>query len=362
MNSRFLFAVCQRGAEEALKRDVARSRPGFHLAFSRPGFVTFKLPEDAPAEGDVDLPAVFARTQGYSLGHVRGTAAESLAAEVWQLAVGLEIQQIHVWQRDRTVPGDNEFEPGITPLAAEVGRIIAAAAPADGETARELPVNRTARAGECVLDCVLVEPDQWWIGHHRASSPPSRWPGGTPRLELPPHAVSRAYLKMQEALLWSRLPLRAGDNCVEIGSAPGGSCQALLDRGLTVTGLDPAEMDETVLAHPNFTHVRARGADLKRREFRSTRWLMVDSNVAPKHTLDTVQHIVTNRQVRVRGMLLTLKLSNWDLADAVPDYVQRVRSWGYRYVDARQLAFNRQEITLAALRTRQERRPVTRST
>jgi 23S rRNA (cytidine2498-2'-O)-methyltransferase len=162
---------------------------------------------------------------------------------------------------------------------------------------------------------------------------------------------------MQEALLWSRLPLRAGDACVEIGSAPGGSCQALLDRGLLVTGIDPAEMDPAVVAHPNFRHVRARGADLKRREFRHTRWLMVDSNVAPKHTLDTVEHIVTNRQVHVRGLLLTLKLSDWGTADAVPEYIDRVRSWGYHYVHARQLAFNRREITLAAIRSRRDLRP-----
>jgi 23S rRNA (cytidine2498-2'-O)-methyltransferase len=79
---------------------------------------------------------------------------------------------------------------------------------------------------------------------------------------------------------------------------------------------------------------------------------MVDSNVAPKSTLDTVEHIVTNRQVRVRGMLLTLKLPDWKLADDVPAYVERIRSWGYRHVNVRQLAFNRQEITLAAVRSR----------
>jgi 23S rRNA (cytidine2498-2'-O)-methyltransferase len=111
-------------------------------------------------------------------------------------------------------------------------------------------------------------------------------------------------------------------------------------------------MDEAVIANPNFTHIRARGSDLKRREFRSFKWLMVDANVAPKHTLDTVEHIVTNRQVRMRGMLLTLKLPNWELAGEVPEYVERVRGWGYRYINVRQLAFNRQEITLAALRSR----------
>ena len=38
----FLFAVCQIDAEKVLKEELAREHPGFHLAFSRPGFLTFK--------------------------------------------------------------------------------------------------------------------------------------------------------------------------------------------------------------------------------------------------------------------------------------------------------------------------------
>jgi 23S rRNA (cytidine2498-2'-O)-methyltransferase len=186
---------------------------------------------------------------------------------------------------------------------------------------------------------------------------PSRWPGGVPKIELPAEAVSRTYLKTAEALLWSRLPVEPGDRCVELGSAPGGSSQALLERGLRVIGIDPAEMDPAVLEHPNFTHIRARTAALKRDEFRGIRWLTVDSNVAPVHTLDAVEDIVTNDQVHVRGMLLTLKMPDWSLAEAIPEYLERVRSWGYHYVNARQLAFDRQEICVAALRRRELRRP-----
>jgi len=265
-------------------------------------------------------------------------------------------KHLHVWQRDAAMPGERGFEPGLTDLAREVGARIAAQQPRLEPTTKPLSVNLLVRSGDPVLDCVLVAPDQWWIGYHVARALPSRWPGGVPKIDLPAHAVSRAYLKMQEALLWSGLPTVPGERCVEIGASPGGSCQALLDRGLVVAGIDPAKMHDDVLAHPNFTHVRARGADLKRREFRGIKWLMVDSNVAPQHTLDTVEHIVTNRQVHVRGMLLTLKLLEWQLAEQIPEYLARIRSWGYAYVRARQLAFNRQEICVAAFRNRSLRR------
>lgn len=357
MNPSFLFTVCQRGAEDVLKQEVAREYPSFRFAYSRPGFVTFKLPEDEPLDEDAELRFVFARTQGFSLGKVQGDTAENLAASLWQLAGDQAFDHVHVWQRDAKMPGDGGFEPGLTPLAEEVGRVIAERMPAAPHRTDRLLVNRVAKAGHRILDCMLVEPDQWWIGYHRASSMPSRWPGGVPKIEWPAEAVSRAYLKTNEALLWSRLPIEPGDRCVEIGSAPGGSCQALLERGLQVIGIDPAEMDPAVLAHPNFTHLRTRTASLKRSEFRGVRWLTVDSNVAPVQTLDAVEDIVTNRQVNVRGMLLTLKMPDWSLAEAIPEYLQRIRSWGYHYVNARQLAFDRQEICVAALRSRELRRP-----
>lgn len=357
MNPSFLFAVCQRGAENVLKQEVAREYSDLRFAYSRPGFVTFKLPDAEAWSEDAELRCVFARTHGLSLGQVQGDTAERLATALWQLVGERAFEHLHVWQRDAALPGDSGYEPGLTPLAEEVGRIIAERLPAAASGTGPLSVNRVARSGHRILDCVLVEPDQWWVGCHRAANMPSRWPGGVPKIELPDEAVSRAYLKTAEGLLWSRFPIKPGDPCVEIGSAPGGSCQALLERGLQVIGIDPAVMDPAVMAHPNFTHIRARPKSLKRREFRGIRWLTADLNVAPDKTLDAVEHIVNNREVRIRGLLLTLKLADWSLAEQIPAYLERVRSWGYHYVNARHLAFDRQEICVAALRSRELRRP-----
>lgn len=395
----FLFTVCQRGAEPALKREIGRLWPEFRFAYSRPGFVTFKLPDDARLAEDFDLQSVFARTYGFSLGRVEGTDAQAMARDVWRLVQESEdlaarrtelpvrhspevaepgaadeepeamrdepmaeeataepsshplFPRLHVWERDAAEPGEHGFEPGVSPLGEEVGHWIAAAA---GETPPQ--VNRLAKAGQRVLDVVLVEPNQWWVGWHRASAPPSRWPGGVCPVEPPEDVVSRAYLKMAEALAWSRLPLEPGDVCVEIGSAPGGSCQTLLDRGCVVTGIDPAEMATEVVDRENFTHVRARSKDLKRREFRGIPWLMADLNVAPNYTLETVESIVTHKATSFRGLILTLKLLEWELAEHIPEYLERIRGWGFEYVRARQLSYNRQEICVAALRRRQMRR------
>jgi 23S rRNA (cytidine2498-2'-O)-methyltransferase len=195
-----------------------------------------------------------------------------------------------------------------------------------------------------VLDCVLVERNEWWLGWHRAGSPETRWPGGVPAIALPARMISRAYLKIIEALEWSQLPLAAGDRCVEIGSSPGGSCLALLERGLVVTGIDPAEMDPLVLEHPGFTHVRARAKEVKRSVFRDCRWLVMDANVPPGYTLDTLDALLTQGGARPDGLVLTLKLTDAKLAEKLPAIAERFRRYGYRTVRLRQLAFNRQEV------------------
>jgi 23S rRNA (cytidine2498-2'-O)-methyltransferase len=343
----FRFATCQIGAEAALKAEWNRDWPAFRFAYSRPGFLTFKLPDDATLADDFDPRSVFARTHGFSLGKIVVKSFAEAAAEVCRFAGEQSYQALHVWQRDVAAVGHRGFEPHLTPAALAAEEAIRQHALTE---ALMSPLARVAEAGGLVLDCILVEPHEWWIGYHRAADDDSRFPGGLRDIAVPDDAVSRAYVKMAEALAWSGLPIAEGQKFVEIGCSPGGASQALLDRGMRVIGIDPARVEPSVLAHPKFTHVQKRGADVRRREFRGVTWLAADMNVAPDYTLDTVEAIVTHSAVNIRGLLLTLKLLEWKLADSIPAYVERVRSWGYREVRARQLPHQRQEICLAAVR------------
>jgi 23S rRNA (cytidine2498-2'-O)-methyltransferase len=362
----FVFMSCRPGAEGALKQEMARTEPTWRLAFSRPGFVTFKPAESQPIDA-AQLAAqnwTFARTHGISLGKCVGTQVGEMAQQVWQLAAVAALAKdspfagVHVWEREQRVSEALDGPAGNSLLVAEIETAVRAAVPATCahlQKRPEGPRRPTHRNGR-VLDVVAVEPNQWWIGTHLANTLPQRWPGGAIAVGLPPHAVSRAYAKLEEALAWSGLPVAAGDECVEIGCAPGGASQALLDRGLFVTGVDPSEVDPAVLAHPHFRHLRKRGKEVRRGEFVGVRWLTADVNLAPSYTLDTVEAIVNHPGVAIRGLVLTLKFADWSQAERLPEFAARARGWGYRDVRLRQLASGGQEVCLVALRRRELRR------
>lgn len=358
----YLFVSCQCGAESALKAELAKSHSDLRPSFSRPGFVTFKFDAACENPDGFQLRSTFARTWGFSLGKVIGTNVKDSATAVWQLPGVVEalgekkLSDLHVWERDRTTPGSDSFEPGPTPLAAEVDAALRANAPMESLKTHSYASQGASQPNTWVLDVVIVEPREWWIGIHHTSRRAACWVGGVPKITPPEDIVSRAYLKMAEALEWAALPLARGEVCAELGCSPGGAAQALLERGLFVIGIDPAEVDDTVAAHPNFLHVRRRSTEVPKKEFARVRWLAADMNVPPSYTLDAVEDIVRNKTDTIRGMVLTLKLAEWSLAENVREFVDRVRSWGYRDVRTRQLAFNRQEICLVALRSRAQRR------
>lgn len=345
--AQFIFVVCQNGAESACKLEIMRSEPSLKLAFSRPGFITFKTSSDQPLPEKYSLRSALTRTTGWSLGKLSGEHADAMVEELATQEKLLAAKHLHVWQRDPVIPGRNGFEPGVSALASEVGQLLEMRLAAAGKT---IAVNREAKPDDLVFDIVMVEPNQWWFGYHYANTVAGRWPGGTPLVDTTLETFSRAYFKLKEALMWSGITIQPGDVCAEIGSSPGGACQFLLEQGAIVIGVDPAEMEAELLAHPNFTHIRRKGNEVKKRDFRDVRWLMADINVDPNFTLDLVAEIVAHEAVGIKGVVLTLKLADWKLVSDVPAFMEKVRSMGFQVVKARQLAFNRQEFCLVGVK------------
>ncbi|MCL2305597.1 MAG: SAM-dependent methyltransferase [Planctomycetaceae bacterium] len=338
----FLTTTCQIGSEKPLKTELLREFPLLRFAFSRPGFLTFKITDenrDPLALADsVRNGSVFARYVGVSLGKIVTDSPVALAEQLETFERPEKIKRVHFWNRDKYPVGEKGFEP----LPLETDQVL------ERRIADSVGLRYgKARSNELVLDCTQIDPDLYWIGYHRAADERSRFPGGLFPLEIPTDMVSRAWLKFTEALRWSGLPIGCGTCCADIGSSPGGASQVLLTRGAEVLGVDPAEMDPRILKYPNFTHIRGRIGQVKRSLFRKVRYVIADMNVAPNFTLDVLEELVSRRDNDIRGLLFTLKMFQIELADSLPEYAERIRNWGFSQVQMKQLQFNRQEVMVA---------------
>lgn len=337
----FAMLVCACGAESVVKEEMAIQ--GWRLAFSRPGFVTAKH------DSTMDLPeGIFIRAVARSIGKAKAErSAELIASLLEQLetSVARPFDQLHVWPKDRAPIGRFDFEPGLDEVSKAVADEIFAAL--REKWLRCDAPNRIAEAGESVLDIVLVEPSSWFFGTHLATTWPTRWPGAVQPIQPRYEPVSRAYYKAAEAITWSGFDMQPNDLAVEIGSAPGGACGRLLELGMRVIGIDPAEMDERIAGHPKFRHIRARAEDLKRNEFRGAKWLLVDSNVKPDKTLVTVKNIVNHKYSEFEGLLITLKIGDYESAGSINRWRKSIEVWNPKQIQVRQLARNKCEVCFA---------------
>jgi 23S rRNA (cytidine2498-2'-O)-methyltransferase len=349
----FLLCACQGGAEAALKARAAEVLPAARPAAWRRGIVSFKLPlaADSSAAGSAALPTdllerlVFARTAVHSLGQVSGADPATLAAASVALAGRAGFANVHVWPR--------QFEPGprgseSLAVAADARRILLAGCGLAGDLA---PL---ARPGERVLDVVIDTADRWWVGWHAASEPSACWSGGIypPATEpLPETVVSRAWLKLDEAIATFGIAWGPGARVVELGSAPGGACQRLLEVGLDVVGVDPALVDPLVAAQPRFTQWRMRAREVPLKRFVGVDWLLADMNIDPRSTLASLERVATAKGVKLEGIVATLKIPDWSRAGELPAWLATFRAWGFE-PRARQLSSGGREVCVVARRSR----------
>lgn len=327
----FILCPCHPGAEAVLAARQAEMLPAFARGVWRRGLATFRIgPPGVELPDDFAPDLVFAHTVVRSLGQVTGGSVAELAAKVRETVGPTTWDAIHVWHRD----------PRIDVAVADVRAAVAAACGA------AVPVDALAQRGDLVLDCVLDAADRWWVGWHRASSPASCWPGGVYPRSLPEGKVSRAWLKLDEAMASFGVVLQPGDRAIELGAAPGGACQRLLEAGLDVVGVDAAVVDAAVAAHPRFEQWRMRAREVPLRRMKGCDWLLTDMNIDPVSTMAALERVLAGG-LRPAGVIATLKLPDWSRATELPGWLDTFRRFGYVAL-ARQLSTGGREVCVVA--------------
>jgi len=347
ITSPFVFAVCRDGSEKALKANV-KALHGDLLtpAYMRPQLITWKATR--PLGLDFTLDSPFARASGLSLGN--GATDEAIVEAA--AAVRGEKLHLHVYPREH--PEDGLATEDWQVIEGRRDRLEVAFTKAGFEIRSE---DELPAIGDLVLDVILedkVKPNAL-VGAHKHTEQSHPLPGALPTIMLPPEAPSRAYLKMEQAIVFAGLDAPGKMRnlaALELGCAPGGATLALLRRGVRVCGVDPGPMDARVLSYAqssgtSFTHLKLPVGDLHNVELPGRMNLLItDMNLAPPvviHYLESVQ-----RRVRASVMMVTLKLNDKAMETRLPDFLERLRRFAPLPFRVTQLPANRSEICVIA--------------
>lgn len=325
MEKEFIFALTNPGTEKALKAEIETMNLGWRMSYQRRGFVTFKA--DQPFSTDsLNSEIACARRLCLSLG--KSATREDAVTRLGEVGI-IHHAKFH----ERKMQG------------------------VDAEISSPRP-----NAGDLIGTVVELGEGEFWSGVHRHQSVLSPDPAGDSGIVMPERSPSRAWLKLEEAVRFFDLKFSSNDIVVELGCAPGGVVLALLDRGVSVIGVDPAKMADVVMdssipsretssnSRPWFYHCRKPAALASKRDLGSdATWFMSDMNQSPEVVLKECARFC-KMAPSIRGALMTLKLTDPIQVTDKSTWFSELRNIGFKTIRLQQLAVHHKELALLALR------------
>ena len=327
-----------------MKAEVGTNHKMLKPAFMRPQLVSWK--SDKPLGQEFKLSSVFARTWGLSLG-LFATLDEVVKRVGEYTGITFHLHVIPRGAPEEGVLGASWEK--VDAMREALSEALLAAGVAMHPPGRP-------KIGDWVLDVIVgEEAEPLFLGAHQHSQESHPLPGGLPRLLLPDAAPSRAWLKLEQALAFAgfdKAGLLQNKVALELGCAPGGASYAMLNRGMRVIGVDPAEMAPCVtdfhgVPGASFKHLPVSVNAITRKDVPSWIDLLVsDMNLAPTIALRQVERIQS--YVHAQALIITVKINDPAMQMRINDFIQHVRHFAPEPVRATQLPANRSEICIVA--------------
>lgn len=159
----------------------------------------------------------------------------------------------------------------------------------------------------------------------------------------PRSAPSRAAAKLLEAFDWIGRGPEPSDVCVDLGAAPGGWSQVLLERRCKVIAIDPARLAPAVAQHRNLTHVKASAFEYEPDE--TADWVFCDMAWRPLEVAALLAR--WGRRRHARFLVANIKLPMKKKVEYIARVKDILETGNWRDLRVRQLYHDRDEVTLA---------------
>ena len=173
----------------------------------------------------------------------------------------------------------------------------------------------------------------------------SPWSGGQCRIPVSAHSVSRAEQKLREALEF--LPPAKPELALDLGAAPGGWTRVAQELGYQVHAVDPAQLDPAVARLSGVSHFQTTSGEFLKSSDESYDLLLCDMKMDPVMACG----LVIDAKPRLKpgaALVITLKLPHGEKALDQARRGVALLAEHFAIVMARQLFFNRREVTVIA--------------
>lgn len=212
-----------------------------------------------------------------------------------------------------------------------------------------------------VIISLLCTMDKGYVGISTAEENLSSWPGGARRFAQTPEQISRAEFKLLEALEVFGITFPTQGHALDLGAAPGGWTRLLLDAGLNVVAVDPANLDPRLTKRKRLEHYRGYAEKYLEEAIRNSSRFDVIVNDMRMDAREAARQLVkASLCLRADGFIISV----FKLPHAAPGInpltnlkeALKILSTRFSFVQARQLFHNRQEVTVVAAHLLQTKR------
>jgi 23S rRNA (cytidine2498-2'-O)-methyltransferase len=199
-------------------------------------------------------------------------------------------------------------------------------------------------AGGLLAQVCLLGEDQAAVGVLPARAAQSVYPGGRQRVRRAKDAPARSSLKLTEALAWLGHGPQAGEVCVDLGAAPGGWSQVLLERRCHVVAIDPGRLAPHLIGRVEHLRMNAFAFEPEI----PADWVLCDMAYRPLEVAALLAK--WGRRRWAQFLLANIKLPMSRRVDMLARVREILASGGWTGLRMRQLYHDRYEVTLCAWR------------
>ncbi len=300
------------------------------------------LAPKVPKRDKAPVELTFAR-QGFPIlqavqAHDLDTISQRIARSLKGQLGSAKEYALHVW-----VP-DSDLGNPLASLATELETKIAAQL--EALPGKRVDDSLLRRLGSMPFAQVcLIDPERAVAGVTYSNAAISLARGGRTRVRVTGEFPSRAARKIEEALAWLGVEPAAGDQCVDLGAAPGGWTYVLANRRAKVIAVDPAKLRPEILAKKGVVHIQESAFTFEPDV--TVDWLFCDMAWRPLEAAALLAKWGRRRWTRM--LVANIKLPMTKKAEILT----RVRAileheGNYKNVKMKQLYHDRDEITLTA--------------